>query len=130
MSDSSTKITGIVVDDEPDIVDVFSEMLEERGVEVVGKGFNGKDAIDLYFANKPDIVFVDMMMPDGSGFYAIKKIREKDKEAALIAVTADVTSLTQEKLKKLKVNGVVYKPIDMDELMEIVKTIQNSKHNK
>jgi len=79
---------------------VFSEMLEDRGIEIVGKGDNGKEAIDLYFANNPDIVFVDMMMPDGSGFYAIKKIRNKDPKAVLITVTADVTTLTEEKLKK------------------------------
>ncbi|ABX12348.1 response regulator [Nitrosopumilus maritimus] len=130
MSDSTKRITGIVVDDEPDIVDVFSEMLEDRGIEVIGKGGNGKEAIDLYFANNPDIVFVDMMMPDGSGFYAIKKIRAKDSKAVIIAVTADVTSLTEEKLKKLKVNGIVYKPIDMDNLMEIVKISQISKISK
>ena len=126
MSDSKKRITGIVVDDEPDIVDVFSEMLKERGIDVIGKGCNGKEAIDLYFANKPEVVFIDMMMPDGSGFYAIKKIREKYSKAVIIAVTADVTALTEQKLKKLKVNGIVYKPIDMDELMEIVKTSQKS----
>ena len=130
MSDYNMKITGIVIDDEPDIVDVFSEMLESEGINVVGKGGNGKDAIDLYFANKPDIVFLDMMMPDGSGFHAIKKIREKNSKAVIIAVTANVTALTEEKLKKLKVNGIVYKPVDMDEIMKIVKTSLKSQHNK
>lgn len=130
MSDTDTKITAIVVDDEPDIVDVFSEMLEERDIVVIGKGYSGKEAIDLYVANKPDVVFIDIMMPNGSGFHAIKKIREKDSKSVLIAVTADVRSLTEEKLKSLKVNGIVYKPIDMDNLMEIVKASHNSKHNE
>lgn len=120
------KKTAIVIDDEPDIVEIFSDLLEERGVDIVAKGYNGKEAIDLYIANQPDIVFIDIMMPDGSGFHAIKKIRDKNKKACLIAVTADNRNATEEKLKSLKINAIVYKPVDMEEVMKIINT-QESK---
>ena len=114
--------TAIVIDDEPDIVDIFSDLLKEREVDVVAKGHNGKEAIDLYTTNKPDILFIDIMMPDGSGIHAIKKIRQKNKNAFIIAVTADDSAVTEEKLKDLNVNGIAHKPVDMDEIVEMVNS--------
>ena len=115
------KKTAIVVDDEQDIVEIFSDLLEEKGISVIGRGFNGNDAINLYKANKPDIVFVDTMMPDSSGFTAIKNIRATNKSAFIIAVTADVRELTENKLKELEVNHVAYKPIDLNEVMKVIE---------
>jgi len=118
--------TAIVVDDELDIVEVFSDLLEEKGISVIGRGYNGNDAVDLYKLHKPDLVFVDIMMPDSSGFNAIKKIRAENESAFIIAVTADVRSLTEDKLKKLSVNHIAYKPVDMDEIIKIIEN--NYKH--
>jgi CheY-like chemotaxis protein len=115
--------TAIVVDDEPDIVEVFSELLEERGISIMGKGYNGNDAVDLYTTNNPNIVFIDIMMPDSSGLYAIKKIRAINKNAIIIAVTADVSSQTKKKLEELHVNHIAYKPIDMDKIMKFFENV-------
>ena len=114
--------TAIVVDDEPDIVDIFGDLLKERKVDVIAKGYNGKEAIDLYATNKPDILFIDIMMPDGTGIHAIKKIRQKNKNAFIIAVTADDSTVTEEKLKDLKVNGIAHKPVNMNEIMEMINS--------
>lgn len=114
--------TAIVVDDEPDIVDIFSDLLKEREIDVVARGYNGKEAIDLYTTNKPDILFIDIMMPDGTGIHAIKKIRQKNKNAFIIAVTADDSTVTEEKLKDLKVNGIAHKPVNMNEIMEMINS--------
>jgi two-component system, chemotaxis family, chemotaxis protein CheY len=114
------KKTAIVVDDEPDIVDIFSDLLREREIDVIAKGYSGKEAIDLWTSNKPDILFIDIMMPDGTGIYTIKKIRQKNKNAFIIAVTADDSIVTEAKLKDLNVNGIAYKPVDMDKIMEII----------
>ena len=85
-------------------------------MDVVGRGYNGKDAVDLFEKNSPDVILIDIMMPEGSGFYAIRKIREKNPNAKILAVTADTTSLTLEKLKKLSVD-VIYKPFDMNKVI-------------
>jgi len=114
------KKTAVVIDDEPDIVDIFSDLLKERGINVVAKGHNGKQAIDLYTANKPDILFIDIMMTDGTATHAIKKIRQKKKSAFIIAITADNSTATEEKLKDLNLNGIAYKPVDMNEIMEMI----------
>jgi DNA-binding NarL/FixJ family response regulator len=112
--------TAIVVDDDSDIVEIFSALLEEREISVVGKGYNGKQAIELFSKHSPDVVFVDIMMPDGTGFHAIRNIRKINDQAKIIAVTADVKSTTEEKLNNLNVHGIVYKPLDMDKIIQLV----------
>ncbi len=111
----------IVIDDDEDTVRLFSEFLEEKGIKVVGTAHNGKNAVAVFQEKKPDATLVDIMMPNGSGFYAIKKIKEKDPNAKIIAVTADMSSLTEEKLNKLKI-PIIYKPFQMDVVLD---TIQN-----
>lgn len=62
----------IIVDDDYDAVEVFAEILELQNIKVAGKGFDGNDAVKLYSQLKPDIVFLDVMMPEYDGFYALE----------------------------------------------------------
>lgn len=107
----------IVVDDDEDTVRLFSEFLEENEIQVIGKGYDGKMAVELYEEKKPDCVLIDIMMPNGSGFYAIKKIKEIDSNAKIIAVTGDGRFTTEQKLEKLEI-PVIYKPFKMDEVLQ------------
>jgi len=111
----------IVIDDDEDTVRLFSEFLEEHKIHVLGKGYDGKTAVELYKEKKPDCVLIDIMMPNGSGVYAIKKIKEINPSAKIIAVTGDSRFTTDQKLKKLKI-PVIYKPFKMD---EVISKIQN-----
>ena len=111
----------IVIDDDEDTVRLFSEFLEENGIHVIGKGYDGKTAVELYQEKKPDCVLIDIMMPNGSGFYAIKKIKKMDSRAKIIEVTGDVRFTTGQKLEKLKI-PIIYKPFKMD---EVISKIQN-----
>lgn len=113
--------SAIVIDDDEDIVRVFSYLLEQKQVKVVGKGYSGKDAVELYEKEHPDIVFLDMMMPDGNGIYAIKKIKGIDSNAKIVAVTADDGPLTQEKLEELDIYAIVYKPFDIKKIIQIIE---------
>ena len=122
-----TVITAIVIDDDSRTVRIFSELLEELGLEVLGKGYNGKDAAALYKQYMPDIVFLDVMMPEGNGFYAIKKIQHIDADSKIVAVTADTRSYIQEKLEKLNITSIVYKPFDMKSIMQIINHNTNNK---
>jgi DNA-binding response OmpR family regulator len=111
----------IVIDDDEDTVRLFSEFLEENKIKVVGKGYDGKTAVKLYQEKKPDCVLIDMMMPNGSGIYAIKKIKEMDSKVKIIAVTGDSRFTTEQKLDKLEI-PVIYKPFQMN---EVISKIQN-----
>ena len=117
-------IRVLVVDDDTDTVEVFSEFLELKGIEVVGKGHDGKEAVEAYEKLKPDIVLMDVMMPVYDGFYAIEEIRKKDSHSKIIMVTADLSVKTKEKLKDLEVSGVVFKPYDIDKVLDVIYSMQ------
>ena len=117
-------IRVLVVDDDTDTVEVFSEFLELKGIEVVGKGHDGKEAVEAYEKLKPDIVLMDVMMPVYDGFYAIEEIRKKDPHSKIIMVTADLSVKTKEKLKDLEVSGVIFKPYDIDRVLDVIYSMQ------
>jgi sugar-specific transcriptional regulator TrmB len=104
--------TALVVDDDPDTVEMFSDYLENKGVSVIGKAKDGKEGFELYKKLKPDVIFLDVIMPNYDGFYTLKKIREIDSNAKIIMVTADFSPTTKKKLKELKATDIIYKPYD------------------
>lgn len=109
----------IVIDDDEDTVRLFSEFLEEKGIKVVGSGYDGVDAIKLYKEKKPDVVLIDIMMPNGSGFYAIKKIQEINSKAKIIAVSGDSSYSTEEKLEKLSIQ-LIQKPFNLQQIIDAI----------
>ncbi|MBI5378330.1 MAG: response regulator [Thaumarchaeota archaeon] len=122
-------ITAIVIDDDPDTVELFCEYLELKGIHVIGKGYDGKEAVELYQKMRPDIVFLDIMMPHYDGFYATKEIQKVDPNAKIIMVTADLTSDTAHRLEELRI-PVVYKPYEFDDIMATIsKLTQSIGHN-
>ena len=110
----------IVIDDDKDTVRLFSEFLEENDVKVIGNGFDGVTAVKLFKDTKPDVVLIDLNMPNGSGFYAIKKIQEINPKARIIAVTADGSFTTEEKLEKLDI-PLIQKPFKMDQVISMIQ---------
>jgi len=104
--------TALVVDDDLDTVEMFSDYLENKGVDVIGKAKDGKEGFELYKKLKPDVIFLDVIMPNYDGFYTLKKIREIDTNAKIIMVTADFSPTTKNKLKEMKATDVIYKPYD------------------
>ncbi len=114
------KLTAIVIDDDFDSVEIFCSLLEENNVSVVGKGHSGKEAIALYQQLKPNFIFLDLTMPEGTGFHAIRNIKKLDGSAKIIAVTANDDFSTKRKLKELNVYGVIFKPVEMDKVINLV----------
>ncbi len=114
-------ITCIVVDDDVNTTKVFSDILELMGLHVIGKGFSGSEAVCLYKQYKPDAVFIDLMMPKTDGFYAIKKIREIDPTAKVVAVTANLTLEADQKLEELKVNAIIHKPFSIHQIKQVLE---------
>ena len=111
----------IVIDDEEeDTVRLFSEFLEENEINVIGNGFDGVTAVKLFKETKPDVVLIDLNMPNGNGFYAIKKIQDLYPKSLIITVTTDGSFATEEKLEKLNI-PLIQKPFKMDQVISIIK---------
>ncbi|MDE1763033.1 MAG: response regulator [Thaumarchaeota archaeon] len=78
-------IRAIVIDDSSDVKRVFVELFQLNNIQVVGTGSNGREAAELYQKLRPDVVFMDAMMPKYDGFYGLEKIREHDPKSSVFS---------------------------------------------
>jgi len=113
-------ISCIIIDDDRNTTRVFLDILELMGLEVRGVGHDGEDAVLLYKEHRPDIAFVDVVMPGADGFHAAKKIMDFDPDAKIVAVTADLTTDTLQKLESIKVHAIIYKPFSQEQIRNVL----------
>ena len=78
----------LIVDDSLIIRKKISKILENLGHEVLADATNGQEAIESYSKYKPDLVTMDITMPDMDGITAVKEIIKVDSEAKIIIVTS------------------------------------------
>lgn len=116
-------IRALVIDDDKETVSLFSEILESNNIQVIGKGYNGQDAAFLFQKLKPDVVFLDAIMPVYDGIYGLKRIREMNSNAIVIITAAKLTLNTQIALNKLKPSAIVQEPLDVDEMIKTVNQL-------
>ena len=114
---------AIVIDDDPIIAKMISEFLELKKIQVLGIGYNGKDAVALYQKFNPDVVFLDVKMPNYDGFYGLKEIKKLNSDAAVIMVTNEAKSDVEDKLVELGASVVIYKSLDMKHFVEKVELV-------
>ena len=110
-------IRAMVVDDEKETLDVFSELLANHEIKVVGRGYNGQEAVFLFQKLKPDLVFLDVSMPTYDGVYGLKKIRELNPNAVIIMIVERMTLKTEMEMNRLKPSAVFREPIDINEII-------------
>ena len=119
--------TAIVVDDSKMTVQVLCDYLAMIDVDVLGRGHNGKDAVELYKKYRPDIVFLDIMMPDYDGYYALENIKKMDANAKVVVVTSDLRQKDSKELERLGPTKIIFKPFAIDTIKDIVEKIRKSK---
>jgi two-component system OmpR family response regulator len=112
----------LVVDDEPNIRDLLSASLRFQGHRVLTAA-NGNEAINQIVDNQPDVVLLDVMLPDISGFGVTKKIRSLGIEVPILFLTA--RDDTEDKVTGLTVGGDDYvtKPFSLDEIIARISAI-------
>lgn len=117
-----TYLQILVVDDSLITVKKLSSMLTTLGHRVVRTAATGLEALAAYEAYKPDLVTMDITMPDMDGIEATRRIREKFPDALIIMVT----SHGQEKMVldalKAGAKGYVLKPFHEEKLKEVIET--------
>jgi len=123
-------IRVIVVDDESDVSEVLCEFLKIKKIQVVGRGNNGQDAFELYKKFKPDVVLMDLVMPNYDGFYGLKKIRELDPKSKIMIISASLTTSYVKRLLDLNVNSISLKPYDLNNIVEIIHKVNEGKELK
>ena len=107
----------IVIDDDHDAVRSLSTLLELKGVSVEGKGYDGKEAVELYKELRPDAVLLDMMMPEYDGKYAIKNLKKEDKDVKIVVLTAYKPNY---EFEENEVAAIFEKPYKISEIIEAI----------
>ncbi|MBT7308933.1 MAG: response regulator, partial [Gammaproteobacteria bacterium] len=67
---------------------LLGDLLRQEGCRVIAKAANGIEAYELYTSKKPDLVFLDINMPEENGIEALKKIRAEDHDVFICMVSA------------------------------------------
>lgn len=109
----------LVIDDEPEIGWIFSKILGDDGYEVISSQ-TGKDGIDKMQKFIPDIVFLDLKLPDRNGVSLLKEIIKINSDILVIMITAHETIETAVAAMKLGAYDYIPKPIPNERLKIIV----------
>lgn len=110
-------IRAIIVDDEVDSAEVFAEFLKIKNVDVLGLGRNGLEGVELYKKHKPDVVFLDLVMPDYDGFYALEEIKKINPDARIMIITAYYTDLMKKRLDRSGIEDIFQKPYSVSAIV-------------
>jgi sigma-B regulation protein RsbU (phosphoserine phosphatase) len=111
----------LVVDDEPAIRALLKKIIERRGYEV-DDARDGAEAIDLLRDNDYDLLLIDLMMPNVSGFELVDHLAKLERvpRPAVIVITAAAESTPLRLLDPAIVHSVVRKPFDIDVVADLV----------
>jgi two-component system OmpR family response regulator len=112
----------LVVDDEPNIVDVVSMALRFQGFAVEGAG-TGREALERVKSFKPHLMVLDVMLPDMEGFDVARRLGAERAQVPIVFLTA--RDATEDKIRGLTTGGDDYvtKPFSLEELVARIRTI-------
>ncbi len=115
----------VCIEDEPEMIDLIRLILSRKGFELIG-AVGGREGLETVRRVKPDLVLLDLMMPDMDGWevYQQMKADEELKDIPVIVVTAKAQSIDKVLgLHIAKVDDYITKPFGPQELLESVYRI-------
>lgn len=103
-------------------------LLEQRNIEVVGVAAGGKEGIELASELKPDIVLLDLRMPDMGGLEVLKVLREKVPDIPIVVLTTSDEEADLIKSLRSGAQGYLLKDMEPDELVGALRDIEKGKN--
>ena len=124
LTEQTKKLTAMVVEDEQVANELLSSTFKNFFSDVTS-AFNGKEALEMYEKKRPDIVFVDIIMPEMDGIELSRKIREINPGQIVIIISAsnDIQKISES--IEIGVNSFIQKPIDTKKIIELLENIVN-----
>lgn len=111
----------LVVDDSSLIRTVLKNFVKKEGHDTI-EAEEGQTAIEKYKAEKPDLVFMDILMPNGlDGLGAAKEIKKIDPNAKIVMVTSVREAQEVNKAKEIGVKDYLNKPFSKEEISNVLK---------
>jgi two-component system, chemotaxis family, chemotaxis protein CheY len=113
----------LIVDDAAFMRMMLKDILEKNGFEVIGEAPTGVKAVELYKNAKPDVVTMDITMPDMDGIEAVKKIKAIDAAAKIIMCSAMGQQNMVMEAIKAGARDFIVKPFQGDRVVEAIKKV-------
>ena len=113
----------MVVDDAAFMRMMIKDILSKNGYNIVGEAENGKKAVDTYAECKPDLVLMDITMPEMDGIQALKAIRGNDPNASIIMCSAMGQQAMVIEAIQSGARDFIVKPFQADRVIEAVKKV-------
>ncbi|MBN1793038.1 response regulator [Candidatus Woesearchaeota archaeon] len=112
----------MIVEDSSLMIAVISNFIKKEGKEVtLISAHNGKEAIDMYEQEKPDIVFMDIKMPIMDGMQSLEEIKKKDPAAKVVMCTSLKEQAQEDKAKALGACGYIMKPFSRQDIISAIE---------
>jgi len=113
----------LIVDDAAFMRMMIKDILEKNGFDVVGEANNGIKAVELYKKEKPDVVTMDITMPDMDGIEAVKAIKGFDAGAKIIMCSAMGQQTMVMDAIKAGARDFIVKPFQPDRVLEAINKV-------
>lgn len=112
----------LLIDDEPDFVDMIKMRLESNDYEVIAAD-NGEDGIRLAQAEKPDLILLDVMMPGIDGFQTLQRLKADGKtwDIPVVMLTAKREMKSIQRAQDISAADYLIKPCESKDLMAVVR---------
>ena len=113
----------LIIDDEPDILEVLAFILSSKGYEVL-KARDGREALNSLRTLTPDFIFLDLEMPFMNGHEICRHLKRDARLNKVPVVVLTASSLSEselEGLKKMEVEDIVRKPFELNEILSSIQ---------
>ena len=109
----------LIIDDEKNILDSLSGILEDEGF-TVSKAMDGKEGLDVFDREAPDVVLLDVWMPEMDGIQVLKEIKTRNKDARVVVISGHGTISTAVEAVKMGAYDFLEKPLSIEKVLEVV----------
>ena len=113
----------LIVDDAAFMRMVIKDILTKNGFEVVGEGADGEDGVQKYKDLKPDLTFMDIVMPKMEGIDALKAIMEYDPNAKVVMCSSIGQQSVVSDAITIGARDFIVKPFDAAKVLEVVQKV-------
>lgn len=119
--DQNAPVTVLIVDDSEVARELLRDLLETCGYEVIGEAKNGEEAVQKYFALRPQLTFMDIKMPVMGGIEASREILNVDADARIVVCSASDAGYLTSVAAETGARGWLAKPYLQDNVEAVVR---------
>jgi len=118
----------LLVDDSRFVRNTTKKLLVELGYDaaMIFEASSGEEAIAIHEKERPNLIFLDLLMPGIGGEEALKEIRAKDKMCYIAILSSNFQKPVQERVMKSGANLFIEKTINIDKLLEVIKSYEST----